>query len=125
MGSRGFSVVEAVIAAAIVLTGVLSLAQLAVAGARASSVSAARSIAVLLAVDKLEDLRSRPTLASSPPNALDRDVDGFADWPPGWTRRWSVQPLPVGTGGAVVQVSVLGAYGEAVRLTTVQTHRVD
>ncbi|HZP47277.1 MAG TPA: hypothetical protein VFB07_02000 [Vicinamibacterales bacterium] len=124
--ARGFTIVEAVVASAIVITALASLTQLAVATRQATSAARARSTATLLAVDKMEELRSAPSLAPSPPDALDRDVDAFSDRIVGFTRRWWVQPLPWNpAGGLVVQVRVLAAHGVDARLVSVRAARAD
>jgi hypothetical protein len=137
--AHGFSVIEAVIASAILITGLASLAQLFVASTRATGAAGMRSMAAILAVDKMEQLRvlawtvdhaglsvSDSGLSASPPDALDRDVAGFSDRPNGWTRRWSVQPLPANPGDTiVVQVRVITPGGEEARMTTVRTRRAN
>ncbi|HZT75596.1 MAG TPA: prepilin-type N-terminal cleavage/methylation domain-containing protein [Vicinamibacterales bacterium] len=138
MRADGFTLLEAVIATAILATGLASLAQIAALSTRATNAAAARSVATLLAIDKLEQLRalqwtvdragmpaSDAGLATSPGDALDRDADGFVDHPPGATRRWSIQPLPPYAADALVlQVRVI-AGGQDVRLVTVRARRAN
>lgn len=124
--ARGFSIVEAIIAAALVIAALGSLTQLAVAAKRATTTASARSTAALLAVDKLEELRSVAWPSGSPSDALDRDAAGFTDRLGSFTRRWSVQALPTNPAGAVVlQVRVLAVPSVDVRLVTVRTQRAD
>ena len=139
MRAKGFSVIEAVVASAILIVGLGSLAQLFVTSTRATGAAGARSQAAILAADKMEQLRtlawtvdpaglpaSDPALSASPSDALDRDVVGFSDQPGGWTRRWSVQPLAASPADTiVVQVRVVAPGGAEARMTTVRTRRAN
>ncbi len=123
--ARGFTIVEAVVAAAIVITALGSLTQLAVVSRQVTTRSRAQSTAILLAVDKMEELRASFPVVS-PADAVDRDVDGFCDQSGAFTRRWSVQPLPSNPGSAVVlQVRVVNAHGVDARLLSIRTARAD
>jgi len=136
---NGFSLVETLVASAILITGIVSLAQLVVVSSRARAAAGARSLAALLVVDKIERLRalpwtvddagapvSAPELGVSPADALERDVPGYVDAPGGWPRRWSVQPLPSDPADTlVVQVRVVTPGGADVRMATVRTRRAD
>jgi len=136
---RGFSIIEAIIASAILVAAAGSFAQLWILSSRALAVAGARTDATLLAVDKLEELRSltwtvdavglpvsAPGLAASPADALDRDEDGFADHPGAYTRRWWIRPLAADSANTLVlQVRVIAANGADARLTTVRTRRAD
>jgi type II secretory pathway pseudopilin PulG len=123
--ARGFTVIEAVVAAAIVITALGSVTQLVVLSRQTVTAARARSTATLLAVDKMEELRGRWPAASSP-DSLDRDVDGFCDRRGVFTRRWSVRPLPSNPAAAVVvQVRVMSIDGVDTRLTTVRAARAD
>jgi len=138
MRSRGFTTIEALVALAILVTALVSLGQVVVGATRATVVSAATSTAVLLAVDKMEQLRAmawtvdaigRPVsdagLAPSPVDALDRDAAGYADAPEGYVRRWSIRPLPGLPDTLALQVRVIARTGADVRLATVRTRRGD
>jgi type II secretory pathway pseudopilin PulG len=146
MGARGFSLLETLIATTITTVALLGLVQLLTIATR--SVQSARTLTMtsVLAQDKMEQLRGlvwafdasgvavsdttsdltvqpqRPTggrgLSASPPEALDRNLDGYCDFldgqgrslgggtvPPSGTvyiRRWSVEPLPASPGDSVV-----------------------
>src|SRR5690349_18718542 len=101
-----------------------SMVQLAISSRRANAVAAASSMGVLLAVDKMEELRAQPWPAASPVDSLDHDAGGFADRFGGYARRWSVQPLPSNPADAVVlQVRVVSGLGPDVRLVTVRSRR--
>lgn len=124
--ARGFTLIESIVSAAIVITAVASVTQLVVVSRQATTVARARSTATLLAVDKMEELRGPWPAATSPPDSLDRDVDGFSDRSGIFTRRWSVQPLPSNPASAlVVQVRVIAVHGVDARLVTVRTARAD
>lgn len=138
MSDRGFSLLEAIVATAIVTSGLMALAQLTILATRANAASRAAATATMLAVDKMEQLRacawtvdvaglpvSDAALQSSPSGTLDADVDGFFDRVPGWTRRWSVTPLPSNAETLVLQVRVVGRRGEESRLTTARTRRAN
>jgi Tfp pilus assembly protein PilV len=118
---RGFSIVEAVIAAGILIGALAALVQLAVMSRRVTRGASMQSSAALFAVDKLEELRGSAWPAQSPADALDRDIDGFADRVAGVTRRWSVRPLPsVPAEALVLQVRVLARPGVDMRFVTVR-----
>lgn len=139
MREDGFSLLEAVVASAILITGVFSLAQLVVSTSRAAAASDARSLAAMLVIDKMEQLRglrwtvdagglpaNDPGLAPSPGDALERDAPGYADAPGGCTRRWLVQPLPSdSTDTLVLQVRVITPGGAEARMTTVRTRQAN
>lgn len=113
--SDGFSLIEALIATAVLTVGVLGLAQLLVAATTANAKARAATTAAILARGKLEELRSVPWagLLPSPPNALTSDVPGFVDYltPAGepesrtnaaFRRRWAIEALPADPPNAVV-----------------------
>jgi len=129
---RGFSLVETVIAATIVVVALAGLVQLFVVAAAANQRAKSRTIATVLAQEKLEELM-----------ALDGDVipgtdfiDGRGQWigagappPPGsvYLRRWTAEPVPAWRGASLLQVSVTPAShlgAEAVRLVGVKTSRI-
>jgi hypothetical protein len=131
-------VVEAVIAMALLMASVMSLAQLVVQSARTTSDAGGRTMAALVAADKMEQLRalvwtvdaagvpiSDTGLAASPADALDRDLAGYFDRVGVWSRRWSIQPLPAMPDTLVIQVRVVGARGRDARLVTVRTRRAN
>ena len=81
----GMSLLETLIASAILATGLLSLAQLLGLATTATAAAGRTTHAVLLASQKIEELRALPAV---PPGQ-------YADNPaPGYTREWSVVPLP-------------------------------
>jgi Tfp pilus assembly protein PilV len=118
--TAGFSLIEVLFATTIVMAVVGSLAQLVVLSADANQIARDSSIALLLAEQKMEDLRGTPAgLALSPPDTLTADTAGYVDYfdaegvrladsdrsaSPGgavFVRRWSVDSLAAGAGNLV------------------------
>ena len=120
----GFGLLEALIACGLIVVLAAGVAQLTLASVAAVRASGDETLALLLAVQKIEQLRSpawdrRPEsagatdptgTAASPAGSLDASVPGYVDYlsrrgtrvgggarPPSGTafvRRWSVQPDP-------------------------------
>lgn len=106
-GEPGFAIVEAIVSIGIVTTALVTLVQV-LATATANNILARNtSSAAMLAQQKIEQLRATEwaSLTSSPPDALESDIDGWVDYldaggsavggsgPPGGTvyvRRWSI-----------------------------------
>lgn len=79
------SLLETLIASTILATGLLSLAQLVGLATLATAAAGRTTYAALLASQKVEELRALPAVP----------VEQNADTPaPGYTRQWSVAPLP-------------------------------
>jgi prepilin-type N-terminal cleavage/methylation domain-containing protein len=89
----GFTLIETLIATALIVTAVAGLAQLFALSVRFTRESGQFGVALVAAQDKLEFLRARrfdyddtgaavtdPHLRASPPDTLTRDVGGFVDW---------------------------------------------
>jgi len=110
---RGFSLLEAIIALAILSVGVLSLAQLFPLATNANIAAKESTYATVLAAQKLEELRARAwtfdaagvpvtdpaLLTGEGTDYVDRSGNAVdaADPPPGaaaFVRRWSIVPLP-------------------------------
>jgi len=122
----GFSLIEVLIAATILLIALSALAQLLVAASLASRHARALTLAALFAQDKLETLMPQAaldgTLRASPTGALVGNIDGFCEFldssgraigdgtaePPetAFVRRWSIDPSPL-DGGATLALRVL------------------
>jgi len=138
--TAGFSLVEVVIATAVLTVGVASLAQLAVVSARSNRLANTTSAALLLAERKMEALIGETDPTPSPSGALTANTPGFIDYldasgaslgvtavtpPPGagFICRWSIDPLPGSPANVLVfQVLVFNwpqHAGEA-RLVTVK-----
>jgi prepilin-type N-terminal cleavage/methylation domain-containing protein len=113
--SRGFSLVEVLVATTILVIGVAALAQLFVLAISANARARTATVAVLLAQQKVEQLEAAGDgLTGSPPDALTRNASGFWDSTGGFLRRWSVEPLPEDSERTfVVQVVVSRARVEA------------
>jgi len=131
MKSAGFSLVEVLVATAVVSVGVASLAQLFTVSARARRSAHATTITLLLAQQKMEELRADGAgSAPSPPGALSANTQDYFDhvdrnglslggspsMPPPtgavYVRRWAIEPLAGSAGSAVVlKVLVLELTG--------------
>jgi Tfp pilus assembly protein PilV len=132
----GFSLIDALVAMAIVVTGVAAVAQLFVLAAHGMAGARAITVASVLAAQKLEELRSvaytlapdgsavtDPALVPSPPGSLAENTPGFVEHldaagrvvgadaaPPSqsvYVRRWSVEPLPASMDPLLIRVVVL------------------
>jgi hypothetical protein len=112
---QGSSLVEALVAALIVSTGVLTMAQL-LSIATATNLAARRStVATIVAEQKLEELRALPWeyLQASPSATLQQNTDGYVDYIGIFTRRWSIEPvLPIPDSAFVIQVLVTAPNDE-------------
>ena len=130
--SDGFSLLEVLVACALLATGIVTLAQLVTVSMRANVGSRASITASTLAVQKVEELRalgwgwdangapvSDAALEPSPPGSLENDVGGYVDYvdehgtrvdgagPIAFVRRWSVQTVPGSTDAIAITVFVL------------------
>jgi type II secretory pathway pseudopilin PulG len=116
----GFTLLEVVLAVALIVAMCAGVAMLFVASARSVAGARAATLANLLVRDKIEQLRALaiddPALIAVGIDTLREDVDGYNDVPvPGWRRRWSVAALPGYPAlGIVVQVNVVAAEGRVV-----------
>lgn len=110
MTTRGFTLLEVLVAMLIV--GLVSISTLAAVGAasRASERAALAIVSSELAEERLTSLLTLPgaTLADSA-DGVERDITGM----PGW--RWSAQVAPEGNGLLTLSVHVVGENGEARR----------
>jgi len=122
--SRGFTLIEVLMATAILVVGVAALAQLFVLAVSANATSRVATAGVVLAQQKIEQLTAAGArLTPSPPDALAANEPGYCEFVaeggdavdcdaprPGaalFQRRWSVEPLPEDPDdNVVVQVSV-------------------
>ena len=120
---RGFSLVEVVLATALVATAAIAVAQLAVVAARANRVAQSTTATAVIAEQKMEELQSAEWagLTVSPPGTLGRNTDGYCDFLDGrgrmigsgtvapmgavFVRRWAIDRLT--TAALVLQVSVV------------------
>jgi prepilin-type N-terminal cleavage/methylation domain-containing protein len=125
---EGFSLVEVIVASTLLTIGLLAAVQLFGRCRLTNATANAVTQATILAVEKMEQLRSRsiddPSLARSPPDALLTSVDAYSDRPAAWyVRRWSVEPLPsFPEDGVVIRVVVAkagtagGAFVETIKV---------
>ena len=130
--TRGCSLIEALIATTIVIVALAGLAQLFVIAAAANRGSKERTVATILAQEKMEELLSLEGLrVGEGADFIDARGQrlGTSVSPPQaafYTRRWSAAPLPENPSGAVVLqvwVTVLGGKADAARLLGVKTRR--
>jgi hypothetical protein len=92
MDDRGFSLIDALVASAILATGISSLAQVFVIASRTALVAAQATTATTLAAQKVEELRALPW------GAARGGEDRIAEY----TRRWTVAPLAAHASDAIV-----------------------
>jgi len=128
-GEAGSSLVEAIVAALILAAGVTAMAQL-FSIAIASNVRARdRTVAMILAQQKIEELRTSNLSASSSESVEHLNgsgaIVGRDSAPPAqavYTRRWSVEPVTSGAEAAIVRVRVTarGSGRTEVNLTAVK-----
>ena len=114
---RGFSLLETLIACALLATALLSIGHLSTAAIILLTDSRARTEATLLALSKLEELRS----SAAPAGGADRvDTTGQPariGSPRVFDRQWSVAPVSPGASIlTVVVVPVPSAAGREVRV---------
>jgi prepilin-type N-terminal cleavage/methylation domain-containing protein len=118
----GFSLLEVMIATVLLATALTSLAELFAVSVRNNVVAKHGTFAAALAAQKIEQLRGDGRVTPSSSNTLRVTTDGYVDFldpngavlgtvgtaiPDGtaYIRRWSVEPLPVGS-AFVLQVLV-------------------
>lgn len=119
----GFTLVEAVVAIAIVSIAMMGFAQLLSRGARQADTNRRALTAIVAAQSKLEELTAAPwtkaeadSLRISPPGSLFEDVSGYretldAGGAIAFVRRWAISPMePSEPGTLILQVCVFG-YG--------------
>ena len=125
---RGFSLVEVVVAMAVMSTAAMAIAQLAIMSVRVNRIARSTTVATVLAVQKMEQLQAAAwaELAASPAEVLDWNTDGYCDFldgngrtlaagtsPPGgavFVRRWALSPIAAGD-ALVIQVAVTPVHG--------------
>ena len=134
MDDRGFTLLEALVALAILTVAALATAQLLGAAAIAVHDSRVQALTTTLAAQRMEQLVAADWSATPPGGSLDTDVAGYMDYLEldggVFVRRWAIDLLPDGREDArVIRVLVRslaadaarahGARGEA-RLVTVR-----
>ena len=109
----GFTIIETVVAAAVLATALVALAQVSVVSTLAAARARDTTRATLAAAQKLEELRAGPYDAA-PVDATDV-VDGR------FLRRWTITPQPPRAVVAIaVEVSTPGRGIAPVRLETIR-----
>lgn len=116
---RGTTLVEAIIAIGILAGAVVALAGLSAAAVRTAALARERSVATLLAFQKMEDVCRDVSLApASPADAWETGSPGHVEYLDSrgnlaagpaagiYVRRWSVAPLPADANLLAVQVAV-------------------
>lgn len=124
----GFGLIEVVVAAGVLVTGLAAVLHLFVIAAGATSAARDATYAAVLALQKVEELRAAPFPAPGGATeyldargALVAPGDGVL-----YERRWSAEPLaaqPADTMVVTVHVSRRGVAGRGVRLVTLRTRR--
>ena len=123
-GEHGFSLIEVLVAAAILAVGLLSLAQLLAMTVSANAAAGRTTYAAALAAQKLEDLRAEPWSVleaniGESADSLDRSGSSIdASSAAAFRRRWFVEPWfgdPAHT--LVIRVIVTTAREEAATVT--------
>lgn len=123
---RGTTLVEAIVAIGLLAGAVVMLAGLSSVAVRGAALARERSLAAVLAVQKMEALcRDVRSAATSPGNALVTDSPGFIEYLDArgevaagrsgivFVRRWSVVPVDADAGLLAVQVDVSHCRGAA------------
>ena len=127
--TRGFSLLECLVAVGMLTTGLLSLAQLLAIAIGANASADRATHATLLASQKVEDLHAASwewleANAGSAAEALDAfgaSADG-ATVSAAFTRQWTVEPLAADPANTyVIQVTVRTSRSEDTRLVSVRT----
>ena len=116
--AAGTTLVEAIIAIGLLAGAVVSMAGLSSLAIRNASIARERSMATLLALQKMEALcRDAAALAPTAPNAWDVDTPGHVEYLDEYgrplagrrgvyVRRWAVAPLPADANLLAIDVDV-------------------
>jgi Tfp pilus assembly protein PilV len=110
--ARGFTLLEVLVATALLFVAIAALAGLSIMATRANAAARTTTFTSLLAAQKMEELLAGngADLSPSPADALTRNAPGYCDFldaagrslgggssPPAqsaFVRRWSLEPLP-------------------------------
>ena len=114
---RGFSLVETIVATALLATALVALAQLVNAGVQSGAAARGRTATTLIAEQKMEQIRALPwaVIATMPPGVTDYlDASGNqrctgAAAPCGeavYVRRWSAAPASFSSAVLMIEVDV-------------------
>src|ERR1044071_3131456 len=110
--AHGFSLLEALIAAAILASALLALAQLIAFATRETALAGRMTDAALLAAQKIEELRAGSWSELQP---------GSDSPTPGFARTWSVTPLAIDPDYVAVMEVVVTTRGSETRTVAVKT----
>ena len=120
-GARGFSLVEVLIATTITVVGLTGLAHLFVVASAANRAARVRTMAVMLARDKMEELLGSDSDIAGGADFIGGRGEWLGDSPPGavFVRRWSVSSgagLPPRSRLVIVWIAAPNASNELARL---------
>ena len=92
---KGSSLVEALVAAVIMSTAVVTMAQLLAIATATNQAARSGTVAMIVAEQKLEELRTVPWADLQPASSstLQQDTNGYFDQVGIYTRRWSVESV--------------------------------
>lgn len=120
--ARGFSLIETVVAIGLVTAALVTLAQLVAAGIHTTGAAQYRTVATILAQQKMEELRGEGTLSDIARAIEHRDGAGLKVCETAepceaavFSVRWSVAPAASTPGFVLIQISAAHAhrnYGE-------------
>ncbi len=113
---KGSSLVEALVAAVIMSTGVVTMVQLLAMATATNQAARSGTLATIVAEQKLEELRTLPwaDLQPAPSSTLQQDTNGYFDQVGMYTRRWSVELVSPNLDDArLLQVLVVGPPGSS------------
>jgi Tfp pilus assembly protein PilV len=114
--ARGFSLVETLVASSIIVTAVLSLAQLLALASSTADAAGRMTRATLFAAQKVEDLRASSSVAL--------DGSGIDSPAAGFRREWSVNALASDPEHVVVIEIVVRTRGSATRMVALRTRNL-
>lgn len=127
--ANGFTLLEVTVATALLVVIALGSAQMFVLAIRHNVSAKQQLVMTLVAARKVDEICATAAggpLPMSPPDALERGAEGFADVTVEagviCVRRWLVSPLPAYGGGAIaiaVRVRVSGAGAGDVQIVTI------
>lgn len=131
MRERGFSLIEVLIAATIVIVALSGLAQLFVIASVANQRSRSRTLATVLAIAKMEELRASGEAVASGLDYADargNTLGGQLGSPPGaaYVRQWSATAMPSNPNAWILEVRVTfpqASPGEVVRIAGLKATR--
>lgn len=106
LGCQGFTLIEFMIASAILTAGLLGMAMLLATGIQSNALGANTGQALSLAQDKIEQLRNLPAAnaARALGGSLTTNLVNYYDTSGIFTRRWSLAAGPAGTQICTVRV---------------------